>query len=401
MSSRSFACGGSSTRLFLIAGILAALLGTVRPAEAQSITTLYSFANSPDGSNPYASLALDAQGNLYGTTRNGGAFGYGAIFEVTPSGEETTLYSFSDGADGAYPDSDVLIDPQGNFYVTSPYGGTYGRGTAFELTSEGPKVLYSFGIGVNLSASFEAGAGPYAGLVPDTQGNFYGTTILGGAYKHGTVFKLDSSGRESTFYSFAGEADGSYPNGNLVFDEQGNLFGATAYGGSKCFYTLGCGLIFELTPSGKEKVIYRFSGGADGAFPAGGLVLDSQGNLYGTTFEGGYGEGVVFKLTVSGTETVLYAFSGGDGAYPNGGLLRDGEGNLFGTTSGGGDYDYQGTIFEVTPAGTESVLYNFTGNADGGGPEAGLVTDGNGNLFGTTAFGGSHYAYGTVFKFTP
>ena len=215
---------------------------------------------------------------------------------------------------------------------------------------------------------------------------------------------------ESVLYSFRGGNDGSSAVlGNLVFDKQGNLYGTTPYGGtanSEC--TNGsCGVVFKVTPAGKEKVLYRFTGGADGGFPQSGLAIDAQGNLYGTTFSGGIancsgkGCGTVFKVTPSGTETVLYSFTNGnDGALPKGGLVLDKLGNLYGTTEVGIVSTF-GTVFKLTPSGTETVLHYFAGGtADGADPSYGnLLLDANGNLFGTTEAGGTS-GNGTVFEVT-
>jgi uncharacterized repeat protein (TIGR03803 family) len=261
------------------------------------------------------------------------------------------------------------------------------------------------------------GEGPYAGLVRDTAGNLYGATSVGGSGQCGvlgmgcgTVFKLDRKGKETVLHSFTGP-DGDSPNG-VIRDASGNLYGTTYAGGSGQCNFGGCGTVFRLDVRGKETVLHSFTGGADGAFPFAGVVLDAKGNLYGTTFNGGdmscgsdgLGCGVVFKLDTRGAETVLYSFTGGatDGCNPAGGLVRDNAGNLYGTTYGCGASDF-GTVFKVDADGAQTVLHSFSGGTkDGREPYAGLVQDTDGNLYGTTVYGGGTgyggYGCGTVFK---
>ena len=290
-----------------------------------------------------------------------GCEGIGAVFELAPSGKETVLHRFSQWKkkppDVYCPVASLIFDAQGNLYSTALDGGNYkycygsGCGGVFRVTQSGSeKLLYTFNGGSD-------GAYPGAPLIFDAEGNLYGTTSEGGTtscnppYGCGTVFKLTPSGTETVLYRFGG-ADGNSPAG-LVFDAEGNLYGTTFYGGitSDCSgYQPGCGVVFELTPSGMETVLYSFTGGADGAYPSGGLIFDSEGNLYGATQNGGaYGCGVIFELSPSGTETVLYSFTGGDdGAVPNGPLVFDSQGNLYGTTLYGGA-KLVGTVFKLAP----------------------------------------------------
>jgi uncharacterized repeat protein (TIGR03803 family) len=271
------------------------------------------------------------------------------------------------------------------------------------------------------SYSFNVTAGgpkmPYAGLISDSAGNLYGTTEFGGSYNKGTVFEVTpnatGSWTGSLLYSFTGGLDGAQPSGGLTFDAAGNLYGTTSFGGSaNC--KLGCGTIFKLTPTSggwAETVVYTFTGGSDGSEPYARLVSDAQGNFYGTTLLGGNlgtlctsGCGTVFKLSsVNGAwkENVLYAFAGGnDGAWPHASLTFDGAGNLYSTTNGGGTYG-SGTVFRLTAGSwTESVLYNFTGGQDGKQPPGSLIFDTAGNLYGTTSKGGVK-GYGVVFKLLP
>ena len=260
------------------------LFATPRSAPAQTLTVLHGFGG-PDGANSEASLIRDTQGYLYGTTYSGGAHGYGTVFMVSASGIEKTLYSFTGGLDGANPLGSLVRDAQGNLYGTTLEGGVKGMGTVFMVTRSGKEtVLFAF--------SGKDGAYPCSNLIQDAQGNFYGTTQGGGLYNAGTVFKFTLSGVETVLYSFTGLADGFEPYAGLVQDASGNFYGTTLQGGIN-----GDGTVFRLTPSGNETVLYNFTGGADGLLPYGGLVLDAQGNLYGTTlWYGSNGAGTVFKL---------------------------------------------------------------------------------------------------------
>ena len=278
-------------------------------------------------------------------------------------------------------------------------GGALWRLCGFLARRGRETVLYSFTHGAD-------GANPAAGLIR-AQGNLYGTTFWGGVYDYGTVFELSSTGQETVLYGFTGGNDGGNSGAGLIRDAQGNLYGTAESGGdmSSCD-GLGCGVVFKLSSTGQETVLHSFTGGADGAIPYAGLIRDAQGNLYGTTGYGGdmsscsgNGCGVVFKLSSTGKETVLYRFKGGaDGAGPTAGVIRDAQGNLHGTTWGGGAYG-KGTVFELSPTGKETVLHSFAG-ADGANPEAGVIEDTNGNLYGTTSFG-SAYSNGVVFELKP
>lgn len=393
---------GSALTLAII--LVLAVIAT-SSAHAQTYSVLYSFAGGIDGRNPVAGLVRDATGNLYGTTNVGGAHGYGTIFKIDSTGKETVLYSFTDmKGDGAYPCAGLLLDAKGKLYGTTLNGGAYGYGTVFVIDAAGVlSVLYSF------NGAAGDGGFPYAGVVRDAKGNLYGTTLQGGAYDYGTVFKLDPTGQETVLYSFTGTGgDGANPYAGLARDAKGNLYGTTYYGGLESCNNIGCGVVFKLDKTGKESLLHTFTGtGGDGANPSGGLVRDTKGNLYGTT-RFSAGGGIVFKVDATGKETLLYSFSGlTDGSEPfNENLVRDGRGNLYGTTLLGGDLTCSlgygcGTVFQVDTTGKETVLYNFTdAGGDGENPMAGLVRDKKGNLYGTTAYGGA-YGYGTVFKLKP
>jgi uncharacterized repeat protein (TIGR03803 family) len=324
------------------------------------------------------------------------------------------------GGDGSNPYAGVLADGHGNLYGTTRSGGdNLGEGAIYKLAlkTDAETLVYSFGAGND-------GIGPTGGLIADKTGNFYGTTLYGGARHAGTVFEFARDGTETVLYSFAGGSDGAGPTAGLIADKAGNLYGTTAYGGgTSCtsqVYT-GCGTVFKLSPDGVETVLHVFTGGTDGEIPYAGLLADKAGNLYGTTYRGGGGRGcadgcgTVYKLAPDGTETVLYAFQGNaDGAQPYSGLIADAEGNLYGTTMSGGFGGPScgviecGAVFKLAPDGTETVLYAFLSAAqsNGASPLAGLVLDDAGNLYGTTATGGNFnycegHGCGTVYKIAP
>lgn len=383
--------------------LLVILLSVARNAPAQTETVLYSFMWGTDGANPAGVLAMDEQGNLYGTTESGGIGNLGTVFELTPTGVETVLYHNFSGWRGWPPGSALVRDGNGNLYGTAFQGGhagcnnRAGCGTVFRVRPEGTgTVLHHFKAG-------QDGWGPNGGLVLDSAGNLYGTTVYGGTHSGGTVFQITPNRTERVLHSFAFDhKDGLAPAAGLVHDGAGNLYGTTRYGGPNlCGGGNSCGTVFEITSAGEEKVLYAFTGEPDGSNPAASLVLDSKGNLYGTTETGGdFGCGTVFELNAAGVEKVLYSFRVSDGCYPTTGLVRDRRGRLYGTTTTGGAYG-QGTVFEVTPAGKKKVLHSFSGYPDdGSSPLGALVLDAQGNLYGTTMMGGASHV-GTVFKLTP
>lgn len=377
--------------------LFAIVLGAaVPPLQAQTFSVLYSFQCGTDGSHPYAGLARDKLGDLFGTTYYGGTFGKGSVFELTAAGAESVLYDFAADVSGGYPAAGLIPDTHGNLYSTTVGGGASGLGVVFKLNqSHTESVLYDFPGGAS-------GGFSDVGLVVDSAGNLYGTTFNGGANGFGTVFKLAPGGAHSVLHSFAG-TDGANPQAGLVRDTAGNLYGTTLNGGSS-----GDGVVFKVAPSGVETVLHDFVGApTDGSGPAAGLLRDAAGNLYGTTNAGGSaGNGAVFKIDPSGTETILYNFQGGaDGRDPSAVLVEDSKGDLFGTTQFGGSgpclFSGCGVIFEVTPAGVETVVHSFSGfPTDGAIPFGGLIADSSGNLYGTTSQGGASNC-GTVFKLTP
>lgn len=395
----------------LVLSLLSALVGNT--TSAQSLTTLVSF-NWSNGARPYyGSLTADANGDLFGTTETGGANGFGTVFEIakTASGYATapaTLVSFS-GTDGEYPLSGLVSDANGNLFGTTSSGGAYGYGTVFEIVQSGtgydstPTTLVSF--------DNQDGASPQSSLIIDSKGNLFGTTFAGGAAGVGTVFEIaNTTGTyattPTTLVSFGGD-NGSEPGSGLVIDSNGNLFGTTQAGGM-----YGDGTVFEVanTASGYDSapIILVSFNGLDGANPHSGLIIDSNGNLFGTTNAGGeYSFGAVFEIVDSGgvysnTPTTLVSFDDNNGAYPVASLIADANGNLFGTTTGSGASG-SGTIFEIanTASGysaTPTTLISFNGT-DGAVPYSGLIADANGNLFGTTLVGGDS-GNGTVYEVT-
>lgn len=344
----------------LLIAAFAAILAVPGRAAAVTEQTLHSFNPLQAGSLPDGGVVADAAGNLYGVATNGGSIGCGTVFEFSPNKEggwdPKTLYNFSCSNDGGDPEGGVIFDGAGNLYGMTTYAGLSGKGTVFELEHHADgtwseKTLQDIDVS---AASF------VYGLVFDSVGNLYGTINGGGQYGGGVVFELSptSSGKwtQKVLYNFFGNkhyADGSSPVGRLVVDQNGNLFGVTFQGGAGCFPG-GCGVIYELSPTASgewnETILHKFTGGADGKYPDGGLIFDSAGNLYGTASEGGLVSadcycGTVFKLapTDNGqwTESTLYAFQGAfqggsDGDRPYGPLSMDAEGDLYGVTTDGG-----------------------------------------------------------------
>jgi len=425
--------------------LLATLAIAVRVAAQDSpkYTLLHTF-NGADGAAPYGSLISDRQGNLYGTTIAGGDTtdtacqvnpftappGCGVVYKIDRHGTESVLYEFKGGPDGAFPATELLPDEVGNLYGTARGGGILttgspcafisGCGVVFKLDSQGNEsALYSF------SASGTDGFGVASGLIRDAAGNFYGTTIAGGFSNAnctgdgppgtcGVVYKLNPNGDETVLYSFTGSADGYAPYGSLILDWQGNLFGVASNGGnissSFCKTTvqtlagaLGCGTVFTIDHDGNFSVIHTFGGQDGGPFPDGWLATDNAGNMYGITGNGGsgvsstnLGNGTIFKIDRQGSESVLYNFAGGAQGFTSlGSVIRDNRGNLYGATFFGGDTTDAacsavggcGVVFRLDPWGRYTVLHIFKG-PDGANPSADLHMDQHGDLYGTTTAGG-------------
>jgi len=396
-------CLGAARAALIMAAVLCPGLVTSQPAQAQTFKVLYAFQGGSDGANPYdyGTMVL-YKGNLYGTTTLGGASTNGTVFQVNAAtGSETVLYSFTGGTDGINPFAGLIRDSAGNLYGTTNAGGAQGDGTVFQVNSTGTLMqLHSF--------TGADGYSPNGPLVRDTAGDLYGTTEgyttpKGGGV--GTVFKLDTAGTHTTLHRFKGRPDGADPQGGLIL-YKGDLYGTTIVGG-----TYDKGTIFKVSAkTGKEAVLYGFTGGSDGSAPA-GLISDGNGNLYGTTEVGGNGNGgVIFEYNIAASqETVLYSFilSEPAGEVPYGPLVRDSAGNLYGTTTeGGAPTCVCGTVFELDTAGNLITLHTFTGK-DGSMPYAGLVRAANGALYGVTAYGGpawtgpGYNGAGVVFEVKP
>jgi uncharacterized repeat protein (TIGR03803 family) len=371
-------------------------LGWVSSAGAAltlfTLTNLYSFSGGPDGANPNA-LVPGANGLFYGTTQNGGTNGYGTIFQLqlAPNGAPTNLYSFTGAGDGAFPVAGLVPGADGNFYGTASVGGTGGDwGTIFKITPGGTfSSIYSF-------TGVADGGFPYAELAQGTDGNFYGTTLEGGISKGwGTVFEITPDGLLNSLHSFTGGADGGSPEAALVQGVDGRLYGTTSEGGT------GSGTVFAISTNGALVTLYSFTGDSDGGFPYAGVIQAGDRNLYGTTAYGGqYGNGTIFKITTNGALTTLYSFTGGsDGSSPVAALIQASDGNLYGTTAyGGGAYGGDGTVFQITTNGTLTTLGWFNG-ANGANPQAPLVEGMDDNLYGVAQNGGPS-DNGVIFRLT-
>ncbi|MFZ0284778.1 MAG: choice-of-anchor tandem repeat GloVer-containing protein [Terriglobales bacterium] len=368
--------------------LLALFAASVLAAPAQTFTRLQ-FFNGANGANPYVGLTQGRDGSLYGTTIDGGAYGSGNVFKITASGKLTSLYDFcaqSNCPDGQYPDTVLALGTDGNFYGTTQNGGTNGGyGTVFKITPGGAlTTLHSFD---------EAdGVAPYGGLVLAINGDFYGTTNVGGAFGGGNVFKITPGGTLTTLYSFCSQggcADGQYPVGPLVQGSDGNIYGTTHAGGNNSCTPDGCGTVYQITLSGNLTTLHSFDA-TDGDYPYGGVAEGPKGTFYGTTGGGGANDaGTVFGMTASGKLVTAHSFDVSDGATPYA-LMLGSDGNFYGTTSAGGNNSNgknHGTIFEITPTGAFSTLHSFGGN-DGALVYGGLVQGTNGLFYGTTYFGG-------------
>ncbi len=391
-------------------GLLLALSGV---AQGQTLTVLYSFTGGGDGGSPGGPLVMDTSGALYGTTEfSGNGAGYGTVFKLSSSGELTTLHSFA-CPDGANPSAGVIRGPYGSLYGTIFYGGIKNYGVVFKVgKNDKETVLHHF-------QGSPDGFEPFGELVRDPAGNLYGITPVGGANRCGdgascgTVFAVDGKGHETVLYSFAGSPDGSRPLAELTSDANGNLYGTTEQGGQSCSQYYGCGTVFKLAPnsngSWSETVLHRFSFG-DGWQPEGPVLRDADENLYGTASLGGntggvcggLGCGTIVKLSPGGQFTVLHKFKAAktykNGYEPAGNLVSDKDGNLYGTAGGGyGSRGGNGIIYKLSKSGKLTILYRFHG-ADGAGV-VGLLRDNAGNLYGPG--GGGAYGWGEVYKLSP
>jgi len=391
-------------RVFMLIAMLVPV-GLAGNANGQTFTSLHSFTGgSTDGAFPEAGLVQGTDGNFYGTTAgfaNLGSVSFGAttgtIYRITSNGTFTNLYSFTGGSDGGNPQAALIQGFDGNFYGTTAGFANLGSasfnsstGTVFRISSSGFFTnLYSF----TGSYGTSDGANPHAALVQGTDSNFYGTTWAGGSNGVGTVFRISSNGNLTNLYSFTGGSDGNTPQAGLVQGFDGSFYGTTVYGGD-----FGGGNVYRITSLGIPTNLYSFTFGSDGYYPQAGLVQGSNSNFYGTILNGGdAGWGTVFWISSSGTLSTIYPFTGGnDGGAPDAGLIRGSDGSFYGTTLYGGAYG-SGTVFGITSSGVFTNLYSFTGGSDGGFPQAALVQGRDGNFYGTTVYGGL-YGSGTVFK---
>jgi uncharacterized repeat protein (TIGR03803 family) len=378
--------------------------GATIGAPAQRFVPIHHFKGPSDGSEPsiYESLTIDKAGNLYGTTFYGGGhtdcypIGCGIVFKIDPAGSETVLHSFS-GRDGQFAWGGVILDERGNLYGTTLAG-------IFKINRSGKEtVLHRFNVERD---GGRMGYFPVGNLLRDSAGNLYGTTMDGGDMSCviqrqldgcGTIFKLSKGGTFTVLHRFH-DSDGAFPQGSLISDPQGNVYG-TSIGGGK-----NLGTVFKVDTTGKFSVIHHFTHLGDGAFPNAPLTIDAAGVLYGTTDGGGtWGMGTVFKINAAGRETILHSFSGGtDGWRPVGGLAADPAGNFYGTTLYGGNpncknggTDGCGTIYKLDINGRETVLYAFR-SAGRAFPSSGLVMDASGILYGVLSTNN-----GVIYKFIP
>ena len=411
-----------NAQVLALAAMVCAAMLLFPHAHAQTYTVLHNFTGGRDGGDPYAGLTMDRAGNLYGTASYGGN-GYGVVYELAHRGSGwvfNSLYNFAGGNDGEGPVARVIIGPNGSLYGTTYGGGDpncsggYGCGTVFNLRPPATvcrsvscywseTVLYRF-------AGGNDGANPLLGdILFDPTGNIYGTTENGGdvgcdGMGCGTVFELSPSGGgwiEKVLYSFMGQSgDGANPFAGVILDSTGNLYGTTKFGGP-----LSEGTVFKLSPAGSswtESVIYGFEGTNDGYWPVGGLIIDHSGNLVGTTGSGGVNAGgIAFNLTPLGAEAIVHSFDGQQDGGAYGTLTADAAGNFYGMTYDDGAYG-NGSVFKLTPTQGGWIytdLHDFTGD-DGRCPYGNVVIDAQGNLYGT-AGGGGTYDEGVVWEITP
>ena len=368
--------------------------------QCTSEEVLWSFGSGFDGAFPSGPLILGGDGNFYGVTDTGGTNGRGTVYRITPSGVESVLLNFDGVADGSEPMGALVQGPDGNFYGTTAVGGAFHFGTVYKVTPDGVEtVLWNFG------ATAGDGQNPEAGLLLATDGNFYGTTLNGGSAGYGTVFKITPAGAETVLWNFwTVVGDANNPRAPLIQASDGNFYGTSSHGGAADW-----GTIFEITPAGAESVLWSFipstdAATTDGIAPVAPLLQASDGTFYGTTYD----DSAIFKYNAADfpVEHVLWRFQGtndgggtGEGTGPESGLIMGADGNFYGTTASGGT-TLGGTAYRLTPTGIETVLWNFGVGADGQNVQASLIEYGNGTFYGTTTTGGAN-GQGTIFKLTP
>ncbi len=362
-----------------VASAVAVLNVTAVTKAGVRLETLYSFNTNAFGTNPRAGLLQTKDGNFYGTASSGGSssLGAGTVFRFATNGVISLVHTFTDNSDGGYPLSELIQGTNGLLYGTTSEGTSLYGGTAFKMTTSGVITGYS----LNPATTGEQ---PEAALVQGTDGNFYGTASYGGIYQDGAVFRLTANGVLSALHSFKG-VDGSAPYGSLVQASNGDFYGTTQSGGAN-----SAGTLFKISLSGAFASLFSFAT-TNGAFPGGRLTLDAEGNFYGITSDGGpSNSGTIFSVTADGMFNSLYSFTGGaDGSYPDAGLLLASDGNLYGTTGSGGAFG-NGTVFRISPSGDLLTLANFDGY-QGAGSHADLVEGSDGKLYGTTVYGGAGF----------
>jgi len=427
--------GGYATAL--VQGADGAFYGSTA-FEVYKISSTGTFQVVSTEASSSAALLLASDGNFYGTTNGGGTHKLGSVFQCTPAGTVTTLYSFTGGDDGGYLYAKLVEGADGQLYSTTGFYGTGNHGTVFKITKTGTLTTLHRFIGTD-------GGNPYAGLTLAADGNFYGTTGSYGANHLGVVYKMTPAGDVTAIYSFTSDDDGYFPSCDLVQasdgslygteagnhgfgsvfkittagaltvlnsfpgaegatpdtalaqDADGNLYGVTYNGG-----TYNLGTVFRYSSTGVFTTLHSFAGGAECGNPEGGLVLAPDGNFYGTTGDvGGQGVlwGTIYRITPAGDFTIIHTFNKTDGWRPDSTMVIGPDGALYGTTNLGGA-NSQGSIFKITTAGVFTSVYNFTGGDDGGEPLAALTLGTDGNFYGTCAYKG-HFGYGTIFTMTP
>jgi len=396
---------------------LVAIVFLLASSAAANTTEIYSFGGGSDGEYTDTELVMDSAGNLYGTSVQGGTFGGGTVFRLSPASggwAHTVLYNFTGGADGGEPYKGVTLDSHGDLYGTAVTGGggscEGGCGVVYKLSNSGGVWTQSV---VHTFTGGNDGFGPGSPVTIDKHGNLYGTTPTGGASGFGVVYGIkpvaNGNWKLIVIHAFTGGTDGLGGSASrLLLNAAGDLYGVNTVGGAN-----GFGNVFKLAPSNGQwqlTTLYSFKDQPDGASPYGGVIFDKSGNLYGTTYYAGANDvGTVYKLTPNGsswTESVLYSFKGGsDGDSPISTLVSDGQGNMYGTTSDGGAAKCGcGTIFRISLGSggtwTEKAVYRFPGDPNPGFAYNGMVFDGKGSFYGATVHGGSGND-GAIYKFTP
>jgi uncharacterized repeat protein (TIGR03803 family) len=359
-------------------------------AAQASFEVLHTF-NDDDGAIPSGALIQAMDGTFYGTTSDAGAFGLGTVFAMLQDGTFTVIHDFTGDADGAISLAPLIQATDGNLYGTTSEGGLFGLGTVFRMTPDGAlTTLHAFAGGP------DDGAAPVAALIQATDGNFYGTTSGGGAPGAGTIFAMMPGGAVTILYMFSGGPDdGADPRAALLQAADGTFYGTTRSGG-----VADLGTVFQITAESTVNVVRAFAG-YEGANPGAALIQAADGSLYGTTENGGdFNGGTVFQITPDGTCTVVHAFSGADGQNPVAPLIQTTDGTFYGTTSSGDPLANRGSVFRLAPDGTFTLLYAFNGGGDGASPSAALLQATDQSYYGTTQYGGSGDMQGTVFRLT-